>query len=356
LEERAKRELQQSDRVRLFGKARQRREQAARLDRGERVFDHPEGRRPVSVPAADEYRASVDELIVRSPVTWDDIAGMAKTKELLKYSLGLLCARWPEPLRPLDADRVLLYGPPGTGKTLLAAASSSMLGATFFNVKCSNLMSKWFGESSKLIAALFARARSEADTGAALVFIDEVDALCRRREAAGETGAERRILSTLLAELDGLADKGHRTRVIIIAATNRPQDISAAVLERFDEHILVPLPDRQARQAILRIHIEPAGYTLADDVSYEQLARRTRNFSGRALRHLAKKAVKAMLRDANAAAPERVDAGDIADYTIATRPLTAADFEEALRHCRPSTADMRDYVRWREQVVGGDVA
>ncbi len=356
LGERAKREFQQSDRVRLFRKANQRREQAARLARGERVFAEADGPQSESVPAADEYRASVDELIVRSPVTWDDIAGMETTKESLKYSLGLLCAQWPEGVRALDADRGLLYGPPGTGTTLLAAASSSMLGATFFNVKCSNLLSKWFGESAKLISALFARARGEADTGAALVFIDEVDALCRRRQSAGDSGAERRILSTLLAELDGLADKGHRTRVIIIAATNRPQDISAPVLERFDEHILVPLPDLAARKEILRIHVEPTGYTLADDVSYDRLARRTERFSGRALKYVCKQAAKAMLRDLNGVVPELVDAADIANYTVGTRPLRASDFELALRKCRPSTANMRDYTRWREQVVGGEIA
>ena len=354
LEEQAKRELAQVDRVRLFQKANGRRQQAERLARGEAVFAEQPARE--SVPAADEYRASVDELILRSPVTWDDIAGMDETKESLKYALGLLCAGWPEGVRPLDADRVLLYGPPGTGKTLLAAAASRMLGATFFNVKCSNLMSKWFGESSRLVAALFARARSEADTGVALVFIDEVDALCRHRESAADHGAERRILATLLAELDGLADKGQRTRVIIMAATNRPQDISAAVLERFDEHILVPLPDFEARQAILRIHVEPAGYVLADGVTYAGLARRAERFSGRTLRHVCKKAVKAMLRDLNGAVPELVDGGEIARYMVRTRPLEARDFELALRQCRPSTADMRDYTRWRDQVVGGAVA
>ena len=356
LDERAKREMAQVDRVRLFQKANARRQQAERLERGERVFADAERPRRETVAAADEYRASVDELIVRSPVTWDDIAGMETTKENLKYSLGLLCTKWPEGVRPLDADRVLLYGPPGTGKTLLAAASSSMLGATFFSVKCSNLMSKWFGESPKLISALFARARGEADTGAALVFIDEVDALCRRRESAGDSGAERRILSTLLAELDGLADKGQQTRVIIIAATNKPQDISPAVLERFDEHILVPLPDLEARQEILRIHVEPAGYELADDVSYDQLARRTESFSGRTLKYVCKKAVKAMLRDLNAAVPDLVHAGEVMTYTIKTRPLSAKDFELALRKCRPSSANMSDYTRWRERVVGGDVA
>ena len=113
---------------------------------------------------------------------------------------------------------------------------------------------------------------------------------------------------------------------------------------------------QRARQAILRIHVEPAGYVLADGVTYADLARRTERFSGRTLRHVCKKAVKAMLRDLNGAVPELVDGGEIARYMVRTRPLEARDFERALRQCRPSTADMRDYTRWREQVVGGAVA
>lgn len=343
----AEREVIQQDRVRLYQKANEADEKARRLAAGQRVFTAGEdAARPLA--AVDEYRASVDELIYRASVTWDDIGGMEDVKSTLKYSLGMMLARMPAALRLQGASRVLLYGPPGTGKTLLAAASSNMLGATFFNVKASDLMSKYFGESTRLISALYARARSESDTGAALVFIDEFDALCRRPERRDETGTERRILSTLLAELDGLSEKGQAPRVITMAATNQPWDVSEAVLQRFERQFLVDLPDAAARRAIFRIHVEGAAVGLADDVTCEDLADRTEGYSGRDIQHVCKDAVEKMIREMNEAVPDEVDRGTIRDYEVRYRPLAGGDFAEALARCRPvcSRERLRRYRQW----------
>ena len=344
----AEREVVQQDRVRLFQKANRAERMAADLARGRRVFNGKTTPDEASEAAADDYRASIDEVIHRSHATWADIGGIDDVKATLKYSMGLMLARMPHGLQLESASRILLYGPPGTGKTLLAAASSNMLGAVFFNVKASNLLSKYFGESTKLISALYSRARSEAETGAAVVFIDEFDAVCRTRNRWDETGAERRVLATLLAELDGLSEKGEPSRVITIAATNRPWDISNAILQRFEKHCFVDLPDEAAREAIFRIHVRGAGLELADDITFADLARRSDGFSGRNIQHACKDAVETMVREANRQVPAQVDNGTIRDYVINCRKLCTRDFETALSAVRPAaTKKMLDrYRKW----------
>ena len=342
----AGREAVQADRVRLFRKANDAERMAEELSAGRHVFGQAQ---PVTETAPQEdYAAHIDDLIRRSPATWDDIGGMATVKTSLKYTMGLMLARMPEGVRIESASRVLLFGPPGTGKTLLAAVCSNMLGATFFSVKASDLLSKYFGESPKLVSALYARARSEADTGAALVFIDEFDALCRKRGRDDETGAERRLLSTLLAELDGLAGKGEQPRVITVAATNRPWDISDAIAQRFEKQILVGLPDAAAREATFGIHLCGAGLELGGDVLLPDLARRTEGCSGREIQHICKHAVEAMIRDMNRNVPDEVDGGGIRDYVVRHRPLKAGDFEAALASARRAEPDdlLKRYNDW----------
>jgi SpoVK/Ycf46/Vps4 family AAA+-type ATPase len=350
----AEKETVLQDRLRLFRKAKTAEEKAKKLENGERVFAEGETRTGGSVSAAEEYEASVDELVYRSDVTWDDIGGMQSVKDTLKYTLGLMLAEMPEGLQLGNASRLLLYGPPGTGKTLLAAACSNMLGATFFNVKASNLLSKYFGESTKLISALFSRARSEADTGASLVFIDEFDSLCGERGGEGETGAERRVLSTLLAELDGLAEKGQQTRLITIAATNLPWTIDEAILQRFQKHVLVGLPDVDAREAIFQIHLEGEGLGLGNDITYGELAQKTSGYSGRHIATICQEAIGSMLREMNSAVPGRVDDGTIRDYRIQVRDLQKQDFEKALERVLPSASKLSldRYETWAEQVGG----
>jgi len=252
---------------------------------------------------------------------------------------------------------LLMYGPPGTGKTLLAAASSNMLGATFFNVKASDLMSKYFGESTKLVSALFKRAREEAAGGAALVFIDEVDSLSMSRDDASSSGSEQRIVSTLLAELDGMADKGATGGVITIAATNKPWSIDEAIRQRFEKNVYVSLPDHVARKAIFEVHLSRRGIQLDGDVTYGDLAERTEDYSGRLIRNVCQEAVERMLMEMNADVPAHVDQKTIADYTLRLRPLQQADFNQALERVRPTTTkeSLTAYRNWAAQ-VGGEKA
>jgi SpoVK/Ycf46/Vps4 family AAA+-type ATPase len=279
---------------------------------------------------------------------------MENVKASLKYAMGLMLAKPPEGVKFSPPSRFLLYGPPGTGKTLLASACARMLGATFFNVKASDLLSKYFGESTKLVSALFARARSEADTGTALVFIDEVDALSGERGGRGESGPERRILSTLLAELDGVSEKGRPSRVITMVATNRPWDIDRAILERFQKHVLVDLPDEPARRAVFAIHTERAGFRLADDVTLDSLAARTKGYSGRLISRVCMEAVDLMVRDMNSDVPKHVEDGSIRGRELGVRPLAKKDFDTALGRHRPDPkeASLDPYKKWEERVGG----
>src|SRR5205814_715183 len=155
--------------------------------------------------------------------------------------------------------------------------------SVFYNVKVSSILSKYFGESSKIISELYGTAR---DTSPSVVFLDEFESLAGQRDAS-DSGAERRILSTLLSELDGMDSKGRTDLyVLTIAATNRPWDLDNAVLSRFEKKILIPLPDETTRDRILKIHLQKKGFTT--DVPYDELVRLTNGHSGREIERFCK--------------------------------------------------------------------
>ena len=290
-------------------------------------------------------------LVHTSTITWDDIGGLEETKRDIKYTLGLSLAKPPEGVKITTFRNMLFYGPPGTGKTLLAAATSNSLKVTtegqalFFNVKVSGVLSKYFGESSKIISEIYGAAR---DNSPSVVFLDEFESLTSNRDSE-QTGAERRILSTILAELDGLAEKGRSDIfVLTIAATNRPWEIDAAVMSRFEKQILIPLPDEETRQAILDIHLLKKGFEL--DFGLGELIDDTVGYSGREIERLCKQATSQMIGELNVDLPALIDNGLQAtrDYQVKIRPLTLADFERAKTYIRPGTspAEMQRYLDW----------
>ena len=281
-----------------------------------------------------QYASEIAALIHRSKVTWDKIGGLENTKREIKFTYGLALAEKPSGVRLAGWKRMLFYGPPGTGKTLLAAATSNGLGATFFNVKVSSLLSKYFGESSRLITSLFDAARSEADEGFAVVFIDEIESLCLTRGEGSTAAPSAEFCSTILSELDGLADKGEDRFVLTIAATNAPWDLDDAVLSRFQKRIYIPLPDEDARKSILEILLLKEGHKL--DVPISEILKRTEYFSGRDLERLANQAVNAMVEDLNGDIPRLVDKSrkSIEEYELKVRPLEQSDFDVAFQRTR----------------------
>jgi transitional endoplasmic reticulum ATPase len=277
--------------------------------------------------------SALREIMIEVPnVTWEDIGGLSQVKMLLREAV-----EWPlryaESFRRVGVEApkgVLLYGPPGTGKTLLAKAIANESQANFITAKGSDLLSKWYGESEKHISEVFKKARQVAP---AIVFLDELDALAPiRGSAAGEPRVTERIVNQLLSELDGLEElRG----VIVIGATNRPDIIDPALLRpgRFDEIILVPVPDRGARREIFKVHMRRM--PVADDVVLNELVDRTENFTGADIASVCKKAGRLALReDLNAVVVRR------------------KHFMESLKLTEPSVTE--DIVRYY-QSIGGEL-
>ena len=300
--------------------------------------------RSTETPGEDDYEAAILELIQKTHVEWDDIGGLEDTKAAIKAAYGLALARKPKGVEISSWRKILLFGPPGTGKTLLAAATAGQLEATFFNVKVSNLLSKYFGESSKLITALYNVARRLSPS---VVFLDEFESLTPPR-GSGESGAERRIVSTFLSELDGLDTKEDENLVLTIGDTNMPWLIDPAILSRFQKRIYIPLPDEDARKAILEIQIGRRGHR--SQVSLKELVKHTDGFSGREIEQLCQAAITHMTKRANPNLMTVVDKGQqaIRDYEIRVEPLSEEDFEIAFAQVKPiTTAEMiQRYAGW----------
>ena len=243
--------------------------------------------------------SALREILFEVPnVTWDDVGGLDPVKCLLKEAV-----EWP--LRYADSFKrigveppkgVLLYGPPGTGKTMLAKAIANESESNFLTVKGSDILSKWYGESEQRIAEVFKKARQVAP---AIIFLDELDALAPvRGSALGEPHVTERIVNELLTELDGLEEL---QGVVIIGATNRPDIIDPALLRpgRFDEMILVPVPDEKTRVEIFNVHTKKM--SLADDVDINNMIKLTNDFTGADIAAVCKKAGRfAMREDINA--------------------------------------------------------
>lgn len=313
----------------------------------------PKAKRPSGPAAAeketeeDPLLAQVNDLVVKSTVRWDQIGGLADTKREIQAAYALAMATPPEGIKVKSNRNILLYGPPGTGKTLLAAAASGGLDAVFFNVKVSSLLSKFFGESSRLVSALFGEARRRAP---AVVFFDEVESLVPSRSGGGGDGPERRILSTFLAELDGLAGKGSTSFLLTIAATNTPWALDEAILSRFGKLVYVPLPDAETRRQIFALQLDKAGYQ--SEMAPAELVERSAGYSGRDIEKLCTEAVERMLADANRALIDAAgkQAAALRQQQLVVRPIGAGEFEEAFNKIRPKTnpETLRRYEAWAE--------
>ncbi|KAL8029632.1 hypothetical protein ABFX02_14G237600 [Erythranthe guttata] len=225
----------------------------------------------------DKLRAGLNSAIVREKpnVKWSDVAGLESAKQALHEAVALP-VHFPHfftgKRRPWRA--FLLYGPPGTGKSYLAKAVATETDSTFFSISSSDLVSKWMGESEKLVSNLFQMARESSPS---IIFIDEIDSLCGQRGEGNESEASRRIKTELLVQMQGV---GHSDdKVLVLAATNTPYALDQAIRRRFDKRIYIPLPDVKARQQMFKVHLGDTPHNLTES-DYVVLARKTEGFSG----------------------------------------------------------------------------
>jgi transitional endoplasmic reticulum ATPase len=281
-------------------------------------------------------------------VTYEDIGGLKeeiqKVREMIELPL-----RHPEIFEKLGIEApkgILLYGPPGTGKTLLAKAVANESNAHFISISGPEIMSKFYGESEARLREIFKEAKEKAPS---IIFIDEIDSIApKREEVTGEV--ERRVVSQLLSLMDGLESRG---KVIVIAATNRPNAIDPALRRpgRFDREIEIRVPDKKARLEILQIHTR--NMPLAPDVNLEKIANMTHGFVGADLEYLCKEAAMKCLRRV---LPElNLEEEKIPPEVLNKLIVTMDDFMEALKEVTPSA--MREVyietpdVRWSD--IGG---
>jgi katanin p60 ATPase-containing subunit A1 len=232
----------------------------------------------------------------QADVSWDQIAALHDAKRLLRECC-VMPLLMPELFTGLRQpwNGVLLFGPPGTGKTLLARAVASETGTTFFNVTPASVISKYHGESEKIVTTLFAMARHYAPS---VLFFDEIDALMSERGASGEHEASRRLKTTFLSEMDGI-NSGQDSRIVVIGTTNCPWDLDVAMKRRLEKRIHVRLPDVEARKAAVSMFLSSLKLdeTLLERVACS-VAEACHNFSFADLHSLCKEASMAPMRRA----------------------------------------------------------
>jgi vacuolar protein-sorting-associated protein 4 len=282
-------------------------------------------------------------IVTESPnVNWDDIAGLEHVKQALREAIVLPIAK-PQLFKGARKpwSGILLFGPPGCGKTLLAKAAATECKATFFSASSADLLSKWLGESEKLISSLFKVARLKAPS---LIFMDEIDSVATKRGEGSESGGERRVKTQLLSEIQGLKSTFDKP-LLVLGATNRPWDIDNAMLSRFEKRVHVPLPDLKARVGIFKIHTEGVNSALTDE-DFVELAVRTEGYSGRDIANICREVIMLPVRE--------LDMSGLledSDKDVNVRDIDLKDFKKTLKKVKPMTNQvlLKQYNDWAEE-------
>jgi len=285
---------------------------------------------------SDREGKTARDIVVKSPpkISWDDIIGLDHVKKAIRESIVYPMKR-PD-LFPLGWPRgILLFGPPGCGKTMIAAAVANEIDAFFMHIDASLIMSKWLGESEKNISWIFKLAREHEEKGEpAIIFIDEVDSLMAIR--ANEVGGEARARNQLIKEMDGLIDKGRKSMIYVLAATNKPWLLDEPFIRRFQKRLFIGLPEYEAR---LKMFEHYAGrLNVEDGVEFSELARITNGYSGADIHNICMEVQMKVVS-------EFFEKGGEGDEP---RKIRMEDFMEVIRKRKPSVdlASMKKMLEW----------
>ena len=330
----------------------------------------PDTRALASVITRDIYQHSPG-------VYWNDIVELEKAKRLLNEAV-VMPIKYPELFTGLLAPwkGVLLFGPPGTGKTMLARAIATECKTTFFNISASSIVSKYRGDSEKLIRVLFDLARYHAPS---TIFIDEIDSIMSARGSGQEHEASRRMKTELLIQMDGIAKDNNS--VFVLAASNLPWCLDMAMLRRLEKRILVPLPSTLARKKMFEKLLFPSinhknkrlgsapkkqeGVKMESDpdfeitLDYDLMAKKTEGYSGADIRLVAKEAAMRPLRrlmsqleSLNLGDNKAEGNGSVSSTTLmdALEPIDMNDVLAALQCTKASTSvKANKYEKWQDE-------
>lgn len=309
--------------------------------------DEPERKfEPASHGDVDLVDMLERDILQKNPnIHWDDIADLHEAKRLLEEAVVL--PMWmPDYFKGIRRPwkGVLMVGPPGTGKTMLAKAVATECGTTFFNVSSSTLTSKYRGESEKLVRLLFEMARFYAPS---TIFIDEIDSLCSRRGSESEHEASRRVKSELLVQMDGVSNDEATKIVMVLAATNFPWDIDEALRRRLEKRIYIPLPNKEGREALLKINLREV--KIDESVDLKQISTRLDGYSGADITNVCRDAsMMSMRRKIAGLKPEQIRQLAKEELDL---PVSNQDFTEAIAKCNKSVSkdDLIKYQQWMKE-------
>ncbi|MBS85519.1 MAG: AAA family ATPase [Candidatus Heimdallarchaeota archaeon] len=299
-------------------------------------------------PSSSEENSEYDKVLETSIVsetpdlTLDDVAGLEDVKRSLREAIVL-------PLKRPDLFTgsrqpwrgILLHGPPGCGKTMIAKATAGDIKATFFNISAAVLVSKWLGESEKLVKRLYELAKEKQPS---IIFIDEVDSLTQSR-SENENDAMRRVKTQLLSSMEGISSNKD-DRVVTIGATNVPWEIDSAFRRRFQRRIYVPLPDEKARKIIFEINSR--GIELDKSIDFKKLSKITNDYTGSDIANICREAIMAPIRELDST-------NMIDDSSIKAREVTHNDYTNALKNVSKSVSkqELIKFIEWDKEFGAG---
>jgi vacuolar protein-sorting-associated protein 4 len=368
-------------------------EYVARAEKLKEFLEKPQGKQPVKEGGSKkDSKGSEDKeeneeqkkmkenlggaILKEKPnVKWDDVAGLFQAKEALKEAV-ILPIKFPQLFtgKRKPWKGILLYGPPGTGKSYLAKAVATEADSTFFSISSSDLVSKWLGESEKLVKNLFEMARESKPS---IIFIDEIDSLCSSRSDS-ESESARRIKTEFLVQMNGVGND--TDGVLVLAATNIPWALDAAIRRRFEKRIYIPLPEPTARGKMFQIHLGKTPHKLTNE-NFKQLGEMTEGYSGSDVSIIVRDAMMQPVRAVQTAThfkrvsgPDRNDPTKIRDdYLSPCSPgdpdaqemtwmevpgdrlkepeITFNDFIKSLKNARPSVShdDITRHIKFTEE-------